>query len=192
MPTITTRRPLRRHPAPPPSTSPSDHPSAPSPGNAHAPPLHAVSSSTLHLSISADRDAHAPPILSHGGVGIRPCNIQFDIDQFDSSTEEGRRGIVSFFNWFHISFIVVLIITQTLTTYIQTSVSWALGLGIPTILMRCSIILFFIGARMYMHVKPEGSVFIGIVQVIAAAYKKQNINLPDFEGCIMIHPWKLL
>lgn len=38
--------------------------------------------------------------LSIGSGGIRPCNIPFGVDQFDPTTDEGRKGINSFFNWY--------------------------------------------------------------------------------------------
>ncbi|GAA0151745.1 transporter [Lithospermum erythrorhizon] len=116
-----------------------------------------------------------------GTGGIRPCNIPFGVDQFDSSTKEGRKGINSFFNWYYTSFTVVIIIALTLIVYIQTSVSWAIGFAIPTVLMVCGIALFFFGTRVYIYVKPEGSVFSGIGQAIVAAYKKRKLKL-DFDG----------
>ncbi|KAL2546804.1 Protein NRT1/PTR FAMILY 2.13 [Forsythia ovata] len=117
--------------------------------------------------------------LSIGGGGIRPCSLPFGVDQFDSSTEEGRKGINSFFNWYYTTFTVVLIIALTVVVYIQDSVSWVLGFGIPTMLMLCSIVLFFIGTRLYVHVKPEGSIFSGIAQSLVAAYKKRKLKLSN-------------
>lgn len=117
--------------------------------------------------------------LSFGSGGIRPCSIPFGVDQFDPTTDEGRKGINSFFNWYYTSFTVVLLITQTLVVYIQDSVSWVLGFGIPTILMFCSIILFFIGTNIYVHIKPEGSIFSSIAQVFVAAYKKRKLKFPE-------------
>ncbi|PIN15213.1 H+/oligopeptide symporter [Handroanthus impetiginosus] len=119
--------------------------------------------------------------LSVGAGGIRPCSIPFGVDQFDATTEEGRKGINSFFNWYYTTFTVVLIIALTLVVYIQDSVSWVWGFGIPTMLMLCSIVLFFVGTRLYVYVKPEGSVFSGIAQVIVAAYKKRKVKLPECE-----------
>lgn len=117
--------------------------------------------------------------LSIGSGGIRPCSIPFGVDQFDSTTNEGRKGTASFFNWYYTSFTVVLIIAVTLVVYIQDSVSWVIGFGIPTILMFLSIILFFIGTKVYVYVKPEGSIFSSIVQVFVAAHKKRKLMLPD-------------
>lgn len=121
-------------------------------------------------------------LLSIGTGGIRPCSIPFGVDQFDPATEEGARGINSFYNWYYTSFTVVLLITQTLVVYIQDSVSWVIGFGIPTILMLCSIVLFFFGTRIYVHVKPEGSVFTGIIQVFVVAFKKRRLRVPDAKG----------
>ncbi|XP_009610610.1 protein NRT1/ PTR FAMILY 2.13 [Nicotiana tomentosiformis] len=117
--------------------------------------------------------------LSIGSGGIRPCSIPFGVDQFDSTTDEGRKGIASFFNWYYTSFTVVLIIALTLVVYIQDSVSWVIGFGIPTVLMFLSLILFFIGTRVYVYVKPEGSIFSGIVQVFVAMHKKRKLKLFD-------------
>lgn len=119
--------------------------------------------------------------LTIGSAGIRPCSIPFGVDQFDPTTDEGRKGINSFFNWYYTTFTVVLLLTQTVVVYIQDSVSWKIGFGIPTGFMFFSIILFFIGSRIYVHVKAEGSIFSGIGQVLVAAYRKRKVDLPSEE-----------
>lgn len=118
-------------------------------------------------------------LLSIGSAGIRPCSIPFGVDQFDARTEEGRKGINSFFNWYYTTFTMVLIISLTLVVYVQSNISWVLGFAIPTILMVVAIILFFIGTKIYVHKKPEGSVFSGIAQGLVAAYRKRKLNLPE-------------
>ncbi|VFQ93120.1 unnamed protein product [Cuscuta campestris] len=120
--------------------------------------------------------------LAVGSGGIRPCSIPFGVDQFDPTTEEGRKGIASFFNWYYTSFTVVLILALTVVVYIQDSVSWALGFGLPAALMVFAIVLFFLGARVYVHVKPQGSVFSGSAQVFAAAFNKRKVKLPADQG----------
>nr|GME17613.1 protein NRT1/ PTR FAMILY 2.13-like [Ipomoea batatas] len=124
--------------------------------------------------------------LAIGGGGIQPCSIPFGVDQFDATTKEGRKGITSFFNWYYASFTVVLIFSLTIVVYIQDSMSWALGFGIPTGLMVFAIVLFFLGRRVYIYVKPQGSVFSGVAQVLVAAFKKKNVKLPDEAVGIMI------
>ncbi|GFP91595.1 protein nrt1/ ptr family 2.13 [Phtheirospermum japonicum] len=127
--------------------------------------------------------AMALAFLSIGTGGIRPCSLPFGVDQFDSSTQEGRRDINSFFNWYYTSFTVVLIVALTLVVYIQDNVSWVWGFGLPTTLMLCAIILYFVGMTLYVYVKPEGSALSGVVQVIVASFKKRKAKLPaDVEN----------
>ncbi|KAM0058825.1 putative proton-dependent oligopeptide transporter family, MFS transporter superfamily [Helianthus debilis subsp. tardiflorus] len=115
--------------------------------------------------------------LSIGTGGIRPCSLPFGVDQFDPTTDEGRKGITSFFNWYYTTFTIIVLIAMTLVVYIQDSVSWVWGFAIPTMLMACSIVLFFVGTKLYIYVKPGGSIFSGIAQTLVAAYKKRNLKV---------------
>ncbi|KAF5449720.1 hypothetical protein F2P56_030137 [Juglans regia] len=131
--------------------------------------------------------------LSIGSGGIRPCSIPFGVDQFDPTTDDGQKGINSFFNWYYTTFTVVLLFTQTIVVYIQDSVSWSIGFGIPTLCMFLSIIFFFVGTNIYVHVKAEGSPLSGLAQVFVAAYKKRQIQLPadgDVDGIFYDPPLK--
>ncbi|KAJ0428633.1 putative proton-dependent oligopeptide transporter family, MFS transporter superfamily [Helianthus annuus] len=123
--------------------------------------------------------------LAIGSGGIRPCSLPFGVDQFDPTTDEGRKGISSFFNWYYATFTIIMLIAMTLVVYIQDNVSWVLGFGIPTMLMVCSIVLFFVGTRLYIYVKPGGSIFSGIAQTLVAACKKRNIQV---EKAILYDP----
>lgn len=125
-------------------------------------------------------------LLVVGAAGIRACSIPFGVDQFDQSTEEGQKGISSYFTWYYLTLTAVIIITQTLIVYIQDTYSWVIGFGIPTALMLCALVLFFVGARIYVHVKPEGSVFTGIIQVVVAAYRKRRLELPPRGSDVVV------
>ncbi|KAB1220729.1 Protein NRT1/ PTR FAMILY 2.13 [Morella rubra] len=131
--------------------------------------------------------------LSIGAGGVRPCSIPFGVDQFDPTTDEGRKGINSFFNWYYTTFTVVLLLSLTIVVYIQDSVSWIVGFGMLTACLFCSIILYFVGTKIYVHVKAEGSAFSSIVQVFVAAYKKRRIKLPvngEVDGIFYDPPLK--
>ncbi|KAH9625597.1 hypothetical protein KSS87_017072, partial [Heliosperma pusillum] len=117
--------------------------------------------------------------LCIGAGCIRPCSIPFGVDQFDQTTEKGRRGISSYYSWYYTSVSLVVVFTQTVVVYVQDSVSWVWGFGIPTCLMFCSILLFFFGTRLYVYVEPEESVFSNIFRVLVAAFKKRHLELPD-------------
>lgn len=126
-------------------------------------------------------------LVSIGSAGIRPCNIPFGVDQFDLTTEEGRKGINSYFNWYYTTFMLVLIIALTVVVYIQDHISWVIGFGIPAVLMFCATVLFFLGTKVYVYVEPEGSIFSDLVQAVVAAYKKRKLQLPEsLEGDIAV------
>ncbi|KAM7475593.1 hypothetical protein LguiB_022836 [Lonicera macranthoides] len=114
-----------------------------------------------------------------GAAGIRPCNLAFGADQFNPNIESGKRGINSFFNWYFFTITFAQMVSLTLVVYIQSDVSWAIGLGIPTIFMLVSCVLFFMGTKIYVKVKPEGSPFTSIAQVMAVAAKKRRLKLPE-------------
>ncbi|KAL0357513.1 UNVERIFIED_CONTAM: protein NRT1/ PTR FAMILY 2.11 [Sesamum calycinum] len=124
-------------------------------------------------------------LLIIGASGIRPCNLAFGADQFNPNTESGKRGINSFFNWYYFTFTFAVMLSLTVVVYVQSSVNWAIGLGIPTFLMFLSCAFFFIGTRIYVKVLPEGSPLTSVVQTFVVAFKKRKLKLPE-------QPWSSL
>lgn len=118
-------------------------------------------------------------LLVIGAGGIRPCNLAFGADQFNPKTESGKRGISSFFNWYYFTSTIAMMISLTIIVYVQSDVSWALGLAIPAVLMLLACILFFMGSRIYVKLKPEGSPLNSVAQVIVAAARKRRLKLPE-------------
>eukprot|EP01018_Ginkgo_biloba_P002380 Gb_15520 [translate_table: standard] len=118
-------------------------------------------------------------LLTVGAAGIRPCSLAFGADQFAYSTSKGRRSIQSFFNWYYLSSSISYMLAITVIVYIQDSVSWRWGLGIPTVMMVFSVISFLLGTPLYIHVEPEGSAFTGFAQVIVASVRKRQLPLPS-------------
>ncbi|KDP24544.1 hypothetical protein JCGZ_25108 [Jatropha curcas] len=116
-------------------------------------------------------------LLAIGAGGIRPCNIAFGADQFDTRTEKGRAQLTSFFNWWYFSFTVALVIALTIVVYVQTNVSWVAGYAIPTCCLFLSISIFLMGKHTYLIKKAQGSVFVDIIKVIVAAIRKRNLDL---------------
>ncbi|KAL8547342.1 hypothetical protein ACS0TY_006894 [Phlomoides rotata] len=114
-----------------------------------------------------------------GASGIRPCNLAFGADQFNPNTESGKRGINSFFNWYFFTYTFAMMVSLTIIVYVQASINWAIGLGIPTFLMFLSCAFFFVGTRMYVVVSPQGSPLTSVVQTLVVAFKKRNLELPE-------------
>ena len=118
-------------------------------------------------------------MLIVGAAGIRPCNLAFGADQFNPETESGKKGINSFFNWYFFTFTFAMLVSLTLIVYVQSNVSWAIGLGIPAILMLIACALFFMGSKMYVKVKATGSPMTSVVQVLVVAVKRRRLNPPE-------------
>ncbi|XP_059289820.1 protein NRT1/ PTR FAMILY 2.11-like [Lycium ferocissimum] len=118
-------------------------------------------------------------LLVIGASGIRPCNLAFGADQFDPNTESGRRGISSFFNWYYFTYTFAMMVSLTVIVYVQSSISWSLGLAIPTIMMFLSCALFFVGTKIYVRLVPKGSPLTSVAQVLVAAFKKRHLQLPQ-------------
>ncbi|XP_076927182.1 protein NRT1/ PTR FAMILY 2.9-like [Bidens hawaiensis] len=117
-----------------------------------------------------------------GAAGIRPCNLAFGADQFNPNTESGKRGINSFFNWYFFTLTFAQMVSVTLVVYIQTNVSWSIGLAIPAIFMLISVVLFFGGTKIYVIVKPQGSPLTSMARVVVVAVKKRRLKLPQQPG----------
>ncbi|KHN48654.1 Putative peptide/nitrate transporter [Glycine soja] len=117
-------------------------------------------------------------LLLIGAAGVRPCNLAFGADQFNPNTDSGKKGINSFFNWYFFTFTFAQMVSLTLIVYVQSNVSWAIGLGIPAALMLISCLVYFMGSKIYVKVKPSGSPITGIVQVLVVAVKKRSLKLP--------------
>nr|XP_034583468.1 protein NRT1/ PTR FAMILY 2.10-like [Setaria viridis] len=113
-----------------------------------------------------------------GAGGIRPCSLPFGADQFDPSTESGRRGINSFFNWYYFTLTIAVCGSSTGIIYVQSNVSWWIGFAIPAALMLASCVLFFAGAGLYVRVKPEGVPLAGVLRVAVAAFRKRRAPAP--------------
>ncbi|KAJ3674654.1 hypothetical protein LUZ60_005270 [Juncus effusus] len=113
-----------------------------------------------------------------GAGGIRPCSMPFGADQFDPNSESGKRGINSFFNWYYFSFTFAMMISATVIIYVQSEVSWSIGLALPAILMFVACVFYFLGSKIYVKVLPEGSPFTSIVEVFVAAFNKRSLKQP--------------
>eukprot|EP00253_Pinus_taeda_P001869 PITA_01869 len=118
-------------------------------------------------------------VMAIGAAGIRPCSVAFGADQFDYRSEKGKRSIQSFFNWYYFSSTISMIVAFTIIVYIQDNVSWSWGLVIPTSLMLLSVTSFFLGTKLYIRVRPEGSSFTRFLQVLVGAVRKLHLSLPS-------------
>ncbi|KAJ4828271.1 hypothetical protein Tsubulata_028279 [Turnera subulata] len=122
--------------------------------------------------------------ISLGLGGTRPCVVSYAADQLDMSKSSVESRSWNFFNWYYFSLGLARLTAVTLVVYVQDYVSWGWGLGIPTITMAISFVIFFSGSPFYKKVRPQGSPLARIVQVIVAAVKKRKTVLPNDTGLL--------
>ncbi|GMN23862.1 hypothetical protein TIFTF001_000298 [Ficus carica] len=116
--------------------------------------------------------------IALGTGGIKPCVSSYGADQFDDTDEGEKKKKSSFFNWFYLSINVGALIASSVLVWVQESVSWGLGFGIPAVTMAIAILSFFSGTRLYRNQKPGGSPLIRIAQVVMAAVRKRRVQVP--------------
>jgi len=118
-------------------------------------------------------------LLALGGA-LQPVLTSFGADQFDESDEEERGWQSSFFNWFYLSINVGSLVGGTVLVWVQSSVSWELGYGIPALFSVLAVAVFLGGTTAYRrHQPPAGSPLTRVAQVVVAAVRKCGVQVPE-------------
>ncbi|CAD6259199.1 unnamed protein product [Miscanthus lutarioriparius] len=118
-------------------------------------------------------------VVSAGGMN--PTSLPFGADQFDERKEHHKGGLTRFYNWYYAVAMVATFLALTVVLYVQVSVSWGLGLAIPTALMAVAFVVFLVGTKVYVYVPPEGSIFSSVARVFVASCRKWRLPLPHPE-----------
>ncbi|KAI7735725.1 hypothetical protein M8C21_030653, partial [Ambrosia artemisiifolia] len=118
-------------------------------------------------------------LIALGTGGLKSSVSGFGTDQFDEKNEAEKTQMAYFFNS------LGGLLAVTVLVYIQDEVSRSLAYGICTISMFIAIVVILSGIKRYRYKKREGSPIVSIFQVVVAAIKKRNLNLPYDIG--MLH-----
>ncbi|KAJ4846979.1 hypothetical protein Tsubulata_719977 [Turnera subulata] len=90
-------------------------------------------------------------LVAIGQGGHKPCVQTFGADQFDGQHPKESIAKSSFFNWWNFCLSVGAVSSQLILVYIQDNVNWALGFGIPGMLMVAALFVFLLGRRTYRY-----------------------------------------
>ncbi|CAA2964560.1 NRT1 PTR FAMILY [Olea europaea subsp. europaea] len=117
-------------------------------------------------------------LIALGTGGLKSSVSGFGTDQFDEKDEKEKSQMAYFFNRFFFFISIGTLTAVTVLVYIQDEVSRSLAYGICSISMLIAILIFFSGTRRYRYKKSSRSPIVQIFQVIAAAIRKRNLNMP--------------
>lgn len=130
--------------------------------------------------------------MAIGQGGHKPCVQAFGADQFDNHHPEESKARSSFFNWWYFAMCAGCLVTLSFLNYIQENLSWALGFGIPCLVMLIALVVFLFGTKTYRFQSERNnkSPFVRIGRVVATAIRNRRIDVPDIaikdEACHII------
>ncbi|KAI4378575.1 hypothetical protein MLD38_016035 [Melastoma candidum] len=113
------------------------------------------------------------------GNGCTKTNISsMGADQFDDYEPKERKLKFSFFNWWMSGVFVGSLIANTFMVYVHDHAGSSIGYGIQTIGLALAVVVFLGGIPFYRHKKPVGSSMTRMAQVVVAAFRKKDVEIP--------------
>ncbi|KDP32393.1 hypothetical protein JCGZ_13318 [Jatropha curcas] len=123
-------------------------------------------------------------LIALGTGGLKSSVSGFGTDQFDEKDEKEKSQMTYFFHRFFFFISIGTLLAVTVLVYIQDEVGRSWAYGICSASMFLAILIFFSGTKRYRYKKSLGSPIVHIFQVIVAAIKKRNMDLPYNFGLL--------
>ncbi|KAF8395014.1 hypothetical protein HHK36_018953 [Tetracentron sinense] len=115
-------------------------------------------------------------LASIGVGGTRFTVATMGADQFEKPKDQAI-----FFNWYFFTLYVSSVISSTAIVYVQDNIGWGLGFGLCIVANAIGLAIFILGIRHYRNVKPQGSPFMSLAQVVVATIRKRKVSVSS-EG----------
>ncbi|XP_031276325.1 protein NRT1/ PTR FAMILY 4.6-like [Pistacia vera] len=117
-------------------------------------------------------------LVALGVGGIKGSLAPHGAEQFDETTQQGRKQRSAFFNYFVFCLASGALIAVTFVVWVEDNKGWQWGFGISTATILLSIPAFLLGSPFYRTKIPIGSPITTIFKVLTAAiyntYKCKN------------------
>ncbi|KAJ9152618.1 hypothetical protein P3X46_026165 [Hevea brasiliensis] len=117
-------------------------------------------------------------LIALGNGGYQPNIATFGADQFDEEDPKEGHSKVAFFSYFYLALNLGSLFSNTILGYFEDEGKWALGFWVSTGSALAALVLFLGGTARYRHFKPTGNPLSRFCQVIVAATKKCNVEMP--------------
>ncbi|KAJ8774432.1 hypothetical protein K2173_016878 [Erythroxylum novogranatense] len=121
-------------------------------------------------------------LVALGNGGYQPNIATFGADQFDQEDPKEGHSKVAFFSYFYLALNLGSLFSNTILGYYEDQGMWALGFWASTGSAIAALLLFLGGTTRYRHFKPSGNPLSRLCQVIVAASKKWNEEMPPDGG----------
>ncbi|KAL1177098.1 hypothetical protein V6Z11_A03G008100, partial [Gossypium hirsutum] len=117
-------------------------------------------------------------LVALGNGGYQPNIATFGADQFDKNDLKEGHSKVAFFSYFYLALNLGSLFSNTILGYFEDEGMWALGFWVSSGSALAALVLFLAGTTRYRHFKPSGNPLSRFSQVLVAATKKCNIDMP--------------
>ncbi|KAG1354182.1 protein NRT1/ PTR FAMILY 8.3 [Cocos nucifera] len=117
-------------------------------------------------------------LVAIGSGGVKSALLPFGADQFDDEKPAEKEKKGAFFSLFYLSVTLGFFTSGILIVWIQVNIDWALGFGIATFLVFIALWGFLYGTPSYRMRMPGGSPLKSVLQVLVAAFRKKNLEVP--------------
>ncbi|KAG0502296.1 hypothetical protein HPP92_002368 [Vanilla planifolia] len=118
-------------------------------------------------------------LIALGNGGYQPNIATFGADQFDEQDPKEAYSKISFFSYFYLSLNLGSLFSNTFLGYFENDGSWALGFWASAASALSALLLFLAGTTRYRYFRRNSNPFARMFQVIVAASRKWNANLPS-------------
>jgi peptide/histidine transporter 3/4 len=156
--------------------------------------LSSIVPSSIHImamatSYSQDALSSLGLFLTALGLGgIWPCVPTFGADQFDDTDAAEKEQKKLYYNWYYFAGNGGFFFASTVLVWVQDNHGWGLGFGIPTVVSAVGIAGFLACMKLYRYQKPGGSALTRICQVVVAATRKVNVDVPTDSSLLYEMP----